>query len=275
MGKKIKSIWLKEYPQAETLNDEVKGLLIAAFIVSFILFVFRPFGLHNYKGSMLWIALCFGGITFAVGLILNLIFIAYYKFLGKRRTYRFGNWIVESIILIIAIALANLLFMRWGLDQRWSLEAYFMMLLNTFLIGIFPLAFFGLINQNKSQKKNENSAKDLNTGIASIDINKPSISSIFAIESMQNYIHIYRKTHGGFEKEIERSTLSSALEKYSTEGLIRCHRSFLVNPNMIKSVSGNAQGLKLTLVHEECPIIPVSRSYISKVKENVMHVPAA
>jgi len=79
---------------------------------------------------------------------------------------------------------------------------------------------------------------------------------------MQNYVVINDIT---LSKQTFRSTLSKLADELLVYNIVRCHRSYLVNINAIKSVSGNAQGLKLQLKNTE-QIIPVSRKYISKIK---------
>ena len=60
--------------------------------------------------------------------------------------------------------------------------------------------------------------------------------------------------------------LSFEIQLKEVFSLVRCHRSYMVNLNKVKNISGNAQGLKLELInHSE--IIPVSRKYIPIVKE--------
>ena len=69
------------------------------------------------------------------------------------------------------------------------------------------------------------------------------------------------------KKVTYRVTLSSLeIQLKEASSLIRCHRSYLVNLNKVKNISGNAQGLKLELINQS-EIIPVSRNYIPIVKQ--------
>ncbi len=87
-------------------------------------------------------------------------------------------------------------------------------------------------------------------------------SKILFLESMQNYVLIhYLDEHDQLKKETHRNTITALSNALENSGIKRTHRSYLVNPKMIGSVSGNAQGLKLHLIHGES-VVPVSRKYI-------------
>jgi DNA-binding LytR/AlgR family response regulator len=47
---------------------------------------------------------------------------------------------------------------------------------------------------------------------------------------------------------------------------VRCHRTYIVNTDKIYSVTGNAQGYRLSL-HDTQEEIPVSRTYLHVIKD--------
>ena len=65
-----------------------------------------------------------------------------------------------------------------------------------------------------------------------------------------------------------RTTIKFLSEQLSQFGMIRTHRSYLVNPDAVSKVTGNAQGLKLSLRDSEA-IVPVSRKYIEVVRDHL------
>ncbi len=98
---------------------------------------------------------------------------------------------------------------------------------------------------------------------------------IVLIEAMQNYLTVYhRKDHGHrhdelsetIQKTVIRSTMANADALLKHTEVLRCHRSFMVNLSHIMDVSGNAQGLRLTMRDIQDQAVPVSRRYISTVK---------
>ena len=92
-----------------------------------------------------------------------------------------------------------------------------------------------------------------------------NLDSLLFIEAEKNYITIIQENEKGIYKKLLRLSLVKAQDQITQKSIIRCHRSYLININSIKSVSGNSQGLKLNF-SEGLPEIPISRKY----KEEVM-----
>jgi DNA-binding LytR/AlgR family response regulator len=172
---------------------------------------------------------------------------------------------------MLTISLANFLFARiliFGFIQ-WDLFPH--MIYGTFMIGIIPMLVLGgfslLVQEKKYQKiaaslnknkQHESQKENLNQQLL-FDI---PISQVRYVEALQNYVSIaYLDSDGIFKKSVQRTTLKNILEQGNEDSIIMCHRSYLVNPRLIISISGNAQGLLLTLT--DCDkAIPVSRSYV-------------
>ena len=114
-------------------------------------------------------------------------------------------------------------------------------------------------------------ASDLNTNKVTTEIQPGQklfdidVSDIRFIKSMQNYVSI-GYVNQNFEKDIFRQTLSALEDELANTSLIRCHRSYIVNLPHIEEVKGNAQGLRLQ-IRDTDEVIPVSRSYVSSVRE--------
>jgi hypothetical protein len=109
----------------------------------------------------------------------------------------------------------------------------------------------------------ENIAKDKDIPIKLLGQNNNEFlmvkpSQIIYLMAADNYVAVHYLVQSQ-KKVLLRSTLTLLYTQLSDYGIfIKCHRSYIVNKELILSVSGNAQGLKLKLqnVAEE---IPVSR----------------
>ncbi len=275
--KKLNRFLNKPFPGPDSLWKEVKGMLIASAIVFFFLYLFKPFGLNNYEGSKLVLSLSFG----LVSLISSLVYLFFTKYIIKIHkdveSWTMRRWFIDILCLVIFIALANYLFILYLYDSAFTLTGFATMLLSTVMVAIFPVLFFGYRKQLELERLNNQSASSLTETIESQheseSEHKDPVAAdsrkILAIESMQNYVHVYKVSGEILERDTVRMTLTAALETYASHGLLKCHRSFLVNPLEIIHVSGNAQGLKLTLSHGDSPIIPVSRTYIASIKSSL------
>ena len=162
-----------------------------------------------------------------------------------------------------------------------TLDSFFTIIISTWVIGIFPIVFSGIIIQLRNYKANQIHAANISTTLPSTTLPSKKITifsqnkknefevnlhDLLFVEAMQNYVSIYFLKENKIQKEIIRATLSKVEQQLSDTPIIRCHRSYLVNPNQIQKVEGNAQGLRLTLHQLEDTQIPVSRKYIPALK---------
>ena len=150
------------------------------------------------------------------------------------------------------------------------------MVINTLSIAIFPVCFFGALHLNNQLGSHLKIAKEISIDkkenhSQKIPIKVSEKSEAFNIdqflfaEAMQNYVAIYILKEGQLDKSVHRITLTNLAEKLKKHNIIRCHRSYIVNPQKIQSISGNAQGLKLE-IENTTKVIPVSRKYIPVIK---------
>jgi hypothetical protein len=255
--------WLnKPYPGPESYTTEVKGMLLAGSIVFLILFLFRPFGMGGYSGSALLMTLGFGAVTFIAGSLHNAVTRLLLKIQKDIESWRIKHWIVDTFFLIGLIGAGNYLYLLFAFGVKFSFLGLGTMLFNTILVGIIPLVILGYRNQLKLERRHNLYADSILE-----KEEKPSVENILlAVEAMQNYIQIYALKNGEFVKTTERKTLTSFLNESAENTIVKCHRSYLVNSTAVRKVTGNAQGLKLEMLHHECPVIPVSRSFISEIK---------
>ena len=89
-----------------------------------------------------------------------------------------------------------------------------------------------------------------------------SADAILYLESEENYVHIVH-LDGGKVKDYElRSSMKALEETLEQHGLVRCHRSYFVNPSHVTLVKKDPSGYALArLSHEGIKDIPVSKRY--------------
>lgn len=263
----IRKVLSRPYPSPESFTKDFKEGCMGAVIVTAILYVFRPFGMSYYEGSILKISLLFGGVSLIAVALYNIILRNSIKALSYQSEYNLGKWILEILGLLLFIAIGNWLMIVYINQVNFSPSSFFMSLLVTCLIGIIPIIIFGLHNQLKQERLNTTTAIDLAKRLQNKELETNTQKDmVLFIQAMENYINVYSLVGELVKKESIRRTLKSVLADDSYQGLVKCHRSYLINPDAIKKIEGNAQGLRINLGHEECPLIPVSRSYIPTIK---------
>ncbi len=271
---RIRNYLSRPFPEYESLLSYLKTVIAISVFITVFLYQFQPNGLASVESNKFLICIGFGLICFLSCVSYEFLLIKILKVKGKGQNHTFGKWIVEVLGLILTISFFNFLYARilfFGYVDWRMLPA---MIYGTMSIGIFPIAALGALALSKQERKYLSIAKELNSSPQREATHQTSQQSIFDIdlgqiryvESLQNYIKIgYLDSSGVLQQHTERATLKVIEGQLEGTPIVRCHRSYLVNRQVIDSVSGNAQGLLLTLSNCEKEV-PVSRSYVDRFR---------
>lgn len=92
--------------------------------------------------------------------------------------------------------------------------------------------------------------------------------TILYIAAEENYINIYYIDNGRVKCYVLRSSMRSVDELCLSNGLVRCHRSFYVNPSHIRVLRKEKEGVVLAeLDMNDVRDIPVSKKFYSHLAE--------
>lgn len=97
---------------------------------------------------------------------------------------------------------------------------------------------------------------------------KPNM--VYYLEAADNYIIIHYMNAGKLEKLMIRNSLKNVEWRFREKGLIRCHRSYVVNIRMVKLFRRQDGEVMLDFGDEKIPSIPVSKGYWEKVMSMLM-----
>lgn len=255
-------------------------MLWVALFVFFALFFLRPLGLH-VPGNLFLTCLGYAVVTFIIAITYAYVTTRIFKWEKSGDSWTLGKWILDSGLLLACISVGNFLF--YNFTVNWSAFSPIVLAyitLPTVLIGLFPIAFSGMAVQMRAEREHQRTAGQLQlatarTGSALPDQRLVELgdggfsvdpNSILLCESRQNYVRCVFLEEGISREEIIRTTLTRLEEQLSGRTILRCHRSYLVNPEYIRSARGNAQGLKLELVGAAGEV-PVSRAYVPVLRK--------
>ena len=269
-------------PQGE--RREFFIALFAGIFVGGFLALFKPFGLSEENNWNLIKVIGFGVVTFFCLLFLYFVLPKLFPKFYSESKYTIGKDLFSSCLAILVIGIANTLYA--GIWHEFTFSNHLAMVWNTFLVGIFPITFITMLQYNKlirehgQDSKEINAAKEKQTLAQNLTSSAPPtevqiqtendkiilpVDQLYFIESVGNYANVVQKTNEKISRNLYRTTLKSIQEANKLKGLIRCHRSYIINLDQVKEVNGNAQGLRLTL--KGCDeIVPVSRKYVPAVK---------
>ncbi|MBP5332601.1 MAG: LytTR family transcriptional regulator [Bacteroidales bacterium] len=89
-----------------------------------------------------------------------------------------------------------------------------------------------------------------------------SSDAIYYIEAKENYVHIVHQDGIRIKDFRLRSSMTAIEDLVTKHGLVRCHRSFFVNPQHVALVRKDPAGYAMAqLSREGLPGVPVSKTY--------------
>lgn len=209
--------------------------LFSGLTLFYVLYVFEGFGIEqdiSLSGhNLLERSLLFGMIN---GVTIGVLESIFNRSILIRTPGQYAFW--TSLELLVGATSIFLLYNYFWLWQEWYWESYFLLILEYFSVMIVPVlvkTFFILFLSRKSTKSSLLAFKSEN-GKDKIYL-KPS--QFLFLKSVGNYIEVYSLGDKGPENHLVRNTLKYFEEEYSGNPfLVRCHRSYLVNPDQIKKV---------------------------------------
>jgi len=264
------------YPDRDDINTIFSTALIVGLVVFGVLFVLKPFGIAQAGDQLMLYSFYFGLISASVSLLFDLSIRFLFGIRRDTSQWVMWKWMAEVSALILCISLANYVFIASSIQHEFSFRIFFKVIYFTALVGVFPTILFGGYNLLRHLKIHQRIAAEIHpqpempakVTMVELPVNKSTkifsvdAAAIYYLEAMQNYVKICYNDHGVIKNEVLRNTITALESLLSGTDIKRCHRSFLVNKKRIKSVTGNAQGLKLELEGIEGIHIPVSRKYI-------------
>lgn len=273
--------------------------ILAAVLVALVLAIFQPFQFRLNSFPQLLLLLGFSLLVFVVTILFYVIIPHLKPSYFSSEKWTIGRLYVYSCIFLFATGIAVFLYEYVLIGtvitnlhsiSDFCTKSFFYVLLIDMVaaitIGLIPLSISTYSANNRSLKRNLLEVKELNETLAkrlksnqkedllrlegstkdAIDV-KPN--DILYIESSGNYVNIVYVEESKTKKKLLRSTIKQLEELLLPYPLfIRCHRAYIVNTNHLITVTGNAQGYKLSLHHTE-EVIPVSRSYTKQLKESL------
>ena len=240
--------WLK---RPDFFYSDIKHKLIICLIISssvfLFLYIFQPFGISILTKDIFFYTGGFGLITF----FLCFSFSVFLPLLLKKS---FKNWTVGKNILFLLFIIITISIVNWfynslvqginGIKLK-SLPCFFF---NTFTVSVFPVILFTFLKERLFRKKREKISKEIMKMKTSTEVKRNeneiiiygdndkenitfSIKDIVYVTSQGNYASFFIYTNKTLEERVLRTTLTSVasnLSEYSS--IVRCHKSYIVNP---------------------------------------------
>lgn len=265
------------YPKSESRKEIIISSVLIGIFVYLFLITFQPFGTQSVVFSKLaFILIPYSVFTTLVFAIFNLYF------LERQRNWTISKEILKLILIIFSCSIVSYFYNALLISKvKINFINFLFMLFYTFSIAIPLCSLYAMTrfiylnsqNQRKAKQilqkldlqKENNFYENSNNTINIQDYNFKEENLLF-VESSDNYCTFHYMQNSKSEKILLRTTLKSVEGQIQSKKILRCHRSYIVNLEKIKNLSGNAQGYKL-VIEDSNIIIPVSRKYIKLVDE--------
>jgi hypothetical protein len=227
---------------------------IAMFLV---LFVYKGYHLDRvpaYSGhSVLFRALTHSLITFLIFWILEVMSarVSYFsKSRGKTLSYLFAY-----LLICLGSFIAFNYFYSWT-ELYWSSFFPFLYEIPSVLIVPVLIHHFLIVREENASVKLSNISEKLHFTSTN---GKERLSilprDLLYARSCGNYVEIFFKSESQTKKQVLRSTLKKIMSDQSLQKhLIRCHRSFLINPSQISRTEKRKGDLVVYLGEEALPV---------------------
>jgi hypothetical protein len=246
-------------------------LLIIVVLLFSVVFlnVFEPFNIARwYSDSGLIQFLRLSGY----GVIIALVFL--FTQFPLRKIFNVQQFTVKTYILWLTIefALINLAYIFIYGNPIGNFKNDFFFSLKYTLMSIWlPYSFAILIIHYKNHRAEIAHLKTGNrtpatehlaifrdeNGKMKFSVQKPDL---LLLESTDNYVSVFYLLGNKVQRTLLRNTLKNLEGMLSETGLIRCHRSFMVNPANIEFMQREGRKLNIKLRYLDKPV-PVSEKY--------------
>ena len=267
-------------------------LFVSVFAIIFIN-IYKPFGSDKWIGV--------GDITDTMYLVWSTVLVAIGMLVvaGSRvAMYRVSKrpdhkitylnyilWVFLELVLLSGsfTLIALIVGQNIHLEAHDPLQVFINAMQNTvFIIGIpyfICVLYFSysersaklkaLMNENVGFKSSNLISIRDSRGILQLSVAK---ENLLYIESADNYICIWYQKGEVLKKKLLRITMKEISEQLADTSIVRCHRSYLINLDLVKVMRREKENMFLELGVPNVKEIPISKTYGEQVLRRLMPI---
>ena len=262
-----------QFPFLDKLKYRLLHVLIILVFSILFLIIFEPFNIKAWLKYPEWLkdlGLISLGLTFSFIIAFSQLLIRTVVKVKKFKVYHLIIWLTAEILLLTVIL--TIIFADY---TNGYLKEFFITLRFTSIGLVLPYSFSILILMliqlnNSEQRKLSNSSPEKSDLLhlkdereqVKFSIHKPSV---LYLESSDNYVTIYYLQEDQIKKEMVRNSMKKVEKQLHSSGLVRCHRSFIVNIENVHWFKKEGRNYLFKMKHGDT-IIPVSRAFVPAIK---------
>ncbi|MCI5057766.1 MAG: LytTR family transcriptional regulator DNA-binding domain-containing protein [Flavobacteriales bacterium] len=238
--------------------------------------IFEPFGIFTEEGfsdAEVIFDLSIGSIIALIVFLITQFAIKEVLNVKSLLWWQFVLWFLgEALIIASAWSLADLIEPSYA-------QSFLEVFPENFLAFslVFSIPYFGIVLWRNAKATESTTSTKLvvekpeavtitdETGKTKLII---ELTYLLYLNSADNYVEIHLWTGNALETRIIRNTLKKLEPVFANTGVIRCHRSYMVNTIKVSKAQKTNSGMILQLQNLN-ESIPVSKSYSSEVEKSL------
>jgi hypothetical protein len=256
----------------------VRHILFTALFALVFINIYAPFGVENWvKLTKLQLIFSSSLVILTGVLVIAISRLIMYQVSRKKRLnyFRYGIWIAWEIIsmgLVYAILQEMIL-----TDKRDFVFVFKSTLTTTLLVLLIPYTltwlYFSWSEKSRKLEKLEGTPVPKSSFPLMLAFNDEKgelrfslkTQDLLYLEAADNYVVIHYTDQAKRARYVIRNSLKNMEGGLLESGVIRCHRSYMVNFERVKIIKKERDGLVIELDIAEKHSIPVSKSYVEQV----------
>ncbi|MDR0505559.1 MAG: LytTR family transcriptional regulator [Dysgonamonadaceae bacterium] len=264
-------------------SNLIRLVFFTALFALIFINIYNPFNAKNWYEVSSFMFFVFSIPVVLTGVLVVVISRIILFFYVKKHTVsylNYGLWILAEIFFMSLFYTLYVLWIRKNVD---ILETFHESVINTSLVLLLPYTMLSLYFSWKEKEKRLQQIEDNRLDA----VQKQSIflfhdekgdlrlsvrrESLLYIESADNYVIVWYLNKNQATKFILRSTMKALEEQLSSAHVLRCHRSYLVNFDRIKTIRREKDGVYLDMGIDGVADIPISKTYSEKITNWLMN----
>ncbi len=253
-------------------------LFTALFALVFIN-IYSPFGADKWFNLTRFEFFTYSSLVILAGVLVVVVSRIIMYQVCRRRIINLGQFLIWIAAEVLAMALFYSLFEKFVLnDARDFVYLVKMSARNTALVLLLPYSVAWLYLSWHDKKEQirilaEGQSPDPIPGMIPFYDDKSVLKlsvkkeSLLYLEATENYITVCYLNKGKVSKYLLRATMKRMEESFAGTGIIRCHRSYMVNFEKVKVIRRDKDNLKLELDQPDVTDIPLSKTYLQNVMQ--------
>jgi len=255
------------------VSQIIFSLTVPVFFLAFVL-LFNPYGMHEMYGGKFTLNIL---MLFCITLVsLACTRLAFYFVAKPEKVNMSWLWyVVWCLAEVMVISQFHTLYTSLMLHMNYLTTLDDCLKFN-YTILAFPYVILSLafeVNQLKSgpaaSSENEDSLLRFHDENLKLKFVIAS-SAVLYLKSEENYVHVHYVESGKLKSYVLRNSMKSLEEMLTAHGLVRCHRSYVINPTHVKGLKKETEGASFAILDaDKAPEIPVSKLYYASLAANL------